>query len=521
MTVSILDCTLRDGGYINDFRFGVGRINTIKEKLCEANIEIIECGFLQSAKNDPDCSLYGGVEQILLPKERGGRMFVAMSAFGDITAEEIVPYQANYIDGIRLTFHNKEWEDTKRLTLNLMNKGYKVFIQPVSTLFYTDEELLTLIKEVNFLKPYAFYLVDTIGSMYKNDLLRLFFLVEHNLADGICLGYHSHNNMQLSFANAMTIMELHTNRHIIIDSSVFGMGRGAGNLNTELITHYINNNIEHRYDLIPLLEMIDDIILPIYKYTSWGFSEPYYLSAIIGVHPNYAAYLIDKQSIGMTQIAEILGKIPKSNGHLFIKSDIEKLYHAEMSDAVDDSSTIAELSVKIRGKEVIVIAPGSSIRVNRKQILEHIRAICPFVLSLNFIPDDITPDLVFISNRKRFTQLKSSDLPLVVTSNIKTFNKKNIYVVDYDSLISQNVDYGGIMVLRFVLRLGATYVSLAGYDGFTGGIDHYDNTQDSYLSVDTVAAINNSMSKQLSEISKVISLKFITPSVYKVINDDQ
>ena len=193
-------------------------------------------------------------------------MFVATIAYGEISAEEIVPHQLGYIDGIRLTFHNSECEDTKRLAKDLMGKGYKVFIQPVGSTSYQDDELLALINDVNILNPYAFYIVDTLGSMYKNDLLRKFFLVEYNLNKDICFGFHSHNNLQLSFANAMTLLELHTDRHIIIDSSIFGMGRGAGNLNTELITHYINSNIENRYDLVAILELIDDVILPIYKF---------------------------------------------------------------------------------------------------------------------------------------------------------------------------------------------------------------------------------------------------------------
>lgn len=294
MKISILDCTLRDGGYVNDFNFGIKRINKVREKLQDANIEIIECGFLQSGKNDPEKTLYGNVESINVPEKQNSQMYVAMIAIGDITADEIAPYRPGYIDGIRISFHNgsKEWDDAKLLAKDVMAKGYKVFIQPIGTAFYSDSELLSLIEDVNELDPFAFYIVDTLGSMYKNDLLRLFFLVDHNLNNNICIGFHSHNNMQLSFANAMTLLELHTDRHVILDSSVFGMGRGAGNLNTELITHFINKNLEKRYDLVPILELIDDVILPIYKYASWGFSEPYYLSAIMGVHPNYASYLI-------------------------------------------------------------------------------------------------------------------------------------------------------------------------------------------------------------------------------------
>jgi 4-hydroxy 2-oxovalerate aldolase len=512
--ISILDCTLRDGGYVNDFHFGVKRINQLKEKLCESNIEIIECGFLQSGKNDPERSLYGSVEQILLPGERGKRMFVAMIAYGEISEEEIAPRQPDYIDGIRLTFHNSEWEDTKYLAQKLMDKGYKIFIQPVGTISYTDEQLLFLIKNVNLLNPFAFYLVDTLGSMYKNDLLRLFFLVEHNLAKDICLGFHSHNNMQLSFANAMTLLDLHTDRHIIIDSSVFGMGRGAGNLNTELITHFINENMEKRYNLIPLLELIDDVLLPIHKHNYWGFSEPYYLSAIMGIHPNYATYLINKQSIGMTKIAEILNKLSDTDKHLFKKSVIEKLYYAEMSHSVDDFSTIDEFSGKVHGKDVLVIAPGSSIGKYLEAIKEQISRENLFVISLNFVPDNIRPDIVFVSNSKRFEQLQSDGFIIAVTSNITVNNKKNVYTINYNALLPNISDISGILVLRFLSRLGVKRILLAGYDGFTGGDDHYNENLDNYLPAETVTALNNSMNDQLSEIKKTLSLEFITPSIY-------
>jgi len=514
MKISILDCTLRDGGYVNNFNFGVGRINNIQEKLCEANIEIIECGFLRSGKDDPGYSLYGYVEQIPLPKDRGNRMIVAMAAFGEISTDEIVPHQKGFIDGIRLSFHNDEWDETRRNAQNLMDKGYKVFIQPVGTTSYSDEELLALIKEVNSLKPYAFYMVDTLGSMYKNDLLRMFFLVEHNLNKEICLGFHSHNNMQLSFANCMTLLELHTERHIIIDASVFGMGRGAGNMNTELITHYVNCNIEKRYDLIPLLELIDDDILPIYKYTSWGFSEPYYLSAIMGVHPNYASYLIDKQSVGMTKIAGMLEKLPEDNKHLFVKKEIDAIYHSEMSRHVEDAEAIKELSEKVRGRNVLVIAPGNSIHACSSSIQEYIESNRPFVISFNFTPDNITPDLTFVSNRKRFGQLQRSTTPIAVTSNISVDTSSDVYVIDYDSLLRENSDFSGIMVLRLLIRLGVARVALAGYDGFTGGIDHSSERLDSYLSPEAVASLNNSMIEQLSEIRNDLTLEFITPSHY-------
>ena len=520
MKISILDCTLRDGGYVNDFRFGLNRISKIKVKLCEANVEIIECGFLQSGKNDPEYTLYGSVEQIQLPEEVSDKMYVAMIAFGEIRAEHISPYKPGYINGIRLTFHNDEWEETKILSKKLMDKGYKVFIQPVGTLSYTDEDLLALISEVNTLNPYAFYLVDTLGSMYKNDLLRKFFLIEHNLAEGICFGLHSHNNMQLSFANAMTLLELHTDRHIIIDSSVFGMGRGAGNLNTELITHYINCNIENRYDLIPLLELIDDAILPIYKYTPWGFSAPYYLSAIKGVHPNHASYLMDKQSVGMAKISDLLNRLPISSRHLFVKQEVEQLYHDDMANKVEDTAAINDLKAKIGGRDVLVMAPGGSIRTHSHTITRFIEKYNPFIISLNFVPDEISPDLVFVSNRKRFEQLGDKSKPLAITSNISINEQSCAYVIDYDTLLSGVSDFSGIMVLRFLLRLGIKSANLAGYDGFTDSINHYYQELDSLYLPETLTSLNNSMREQLAAVGESLSIEFITPSIYETQAND-
>jgi 4-hydroxy 2-oxovalerate aldolase len=515
LKISVLDCTLRDGGYVNDFSFGADSIAAIKNGLCDANIEILECGFLQSGKNDPEYSLYGTVEQIKRTPHHDERMFVAMIAFGDISASEIVPKQPDYIDGIRLTFHNSEWEDTKKLAQNLMSKGYKVFIQPVGTISYTDEELLKLIKEVNTLKPFAFYLVDTLGSMYKNDLLRLFFLVEHNLIDGIALGFHSHNNMQLSFSNAMTLLELHTDRHIILDSSIFGMGRGAGNLNTELITHYINTNIENRYNLTPLLDLMDEIILPIYKYTHWGFSEPYYMAAIRGVHPNYASYLIDKKSMSMAKIAALLDNLPLKDSHLFNKALIEQIYLVDSNKKTDDQDALEELREMIASREILVIVPGGSIKEQATLISDYIGQQSLFIIAVNFVPEFFAPNLVFVGNQRRYDQLNKSGntVPLAVSSNIAGQAE---YVIDYNSLLSGTSDSSGLMVLRLLVKLGVTSANLAGYDGFSSGANYYGKTYDNYLSGSAVDNLNDIMNTQLEKINKHISLNFVTPTAYKL-----
>ena len=184
-------------------------------------------------------------------------MYVAMACYGEYDINQLTEYDGTSIDGIRVTFHYNEVEKALVYCKAIMDKGYKVFVQPVGTTSYSDEQLLQLIKHVNELQPYAFYLVDTLGLMHPNDVLRFFYLIDHNLQKTIHMGFHSHNNLQLSYSNCQTLAQLATDRVISLDSSVYGMGRGAGNLNTELIANYLNERNGRKYEIEPLLEVVD------------------------------------------------------------------------------------------------------------------------------------------------------------------------------------------------------------------------------------------------------------------------
>ena len=202
--IQLLDCTLRDGGYINNFRFGKYAIRKILQQLTHAGLDIVECGFLEDGEYDEDTSIFNAAEQIasLLPNEHGRTMFVAMVCYGEYDLSQLSPCTRNSIDGIRVTFHYDEVEGALEYCREIKEKGYKVFVQPVGTSSYTDIQLLHLIEKVNELQPYSFYLVDTLGLMHKNDIARFFYLINTNLDKSINMGFHSHNNLQLSFSNS-------------------------------------------------------------------------------------------------------------------------------------------------------------------------------------------------------------------------------------------------------------------------------------------------------------------------------
>ena len=300
--IQLLDCTLRDGGYINKWHFGKETITSVISKLAEAKIDIIEVGFLSDMPHTEDESLYSTSKEldsaVNIDKNENSKI-AAMIAIGEMEMNPAILPSADQgiLDIVRITFHNNDSEVEKmiRFTRCLMEKGYKVCVQPVGTTSYSDRELLELIDKVNGLKPFAFYLVDTLGILQARELLHFVDLIDHNLASGIKLGFHSHNNLQISYSNAQRIIDYVSDREFILDCSVYGMGRGAGNLCTELIAQYLNSIGLCSYQMMSIFEVLDDYIYPIFSRFSWGYNAHYYISAVHRCHPNYAAFLMNKQ----------------------------------------------------------------------------------------------------------------------------------------------------------------------------------------------------------------------------------
>lgn len=325
--IRVLDCTLRDGGYVNDFSFGKETIKDTVDLLSKAKIDCIECGFLKSNQFDEDKSLYRNVEKLseYIGEKHNNTMYVLMIKIGEIHIDEICDKHCSLIDGLRLSFHESEITQAISFAKKLKEKGYYVFLQPIGTVNYSTNNLSYLIDEANKLYPYAFYLVDTLGQIHKNEILNIFEHLDKNLDSNITIGFHSHNNLNMSFDNVQRLIKNSKNRSLIIDSSLLGMGRGAGNLNTETITHYLNENYNSEYDLNIIFRIIKKHIEPLTKEYSWGNNLGYFYSAVHGCHPNYVLFLLKKTN-NMKLILDVLENIEESKKIVFDKAYIEKIF---------------------------------------------------------------------------------------------------------------------------------------------------------------------------------------------------
>ena len=241
MKFELLDCTLRDGGYINDWEFGQDTLVNVCERVCASGVEFIELGFLDERRVfDINRSIMPNttcMERIYGSIPKGETKWVGMIDFGTCSIENIQPCSESILDGIRVIFKKHLREAAMAFCQQLKDKGYIVFSQLVSITSYEDDELMDFIRLANEVKPYAVSVVDTYGLMHKSKLFHYYDILNENLDDSIAIGYHAHNNFQLGYSNCIEMMERHNGleRTIIVDGTIYGMGKSAGNAPTEML----------------------------------------------------------------------------------------------------------------------------------------------------------------------------------------------------------------------------------------------------------------------------------------------
>ncbi len=294
--IKLLDCTLRDGGYVNNWAFGSSNIRRIIEGLEAANIDILELGFLRNEEQDPNKTAFSSVENInsFIEKKKNGVIYSAMiEAFNPFDLNNLSPYSPNGIDLIRVCIWKRCLKEHIEYCKKVKEKGYRITIQPSRVEQYNDDEFIEMVKASNELEPYALYIVDTWGTQSSKQIVHYLELANKYLNPGIKLGYHGHNNklQALSCAEACLLQDF--NRDLCIDSSIMGMGRGAGNLNTEVIMDYLNSYYGKKYEIQPVIDSFNASLSGIYKEKGWGYSMYSYLCSVNNCNPNYASYFIE------------------------------------------------------------------------------------------------------------------------------------------------------------------------------------------------------------------------------------
>ncbi len=327
--VKLLDCTLRDGGYLNDWHFGADAMRGIAQGLAASGVDIVELGFLDAARGaDVERSIQpnmGAMNLAFAGADTGEAMTVAMIDYGTVPLMDIAPRAASLVDGIRVIFKKDRMREALAFCEELERLGYATFAQAVSITAYTEEDLRALCREANRVRPFALSIVDTYGLLGPEALLRIFSTVDECLAPDILLGFHAHNNRQLALANCMAVAAARGERDMVLDATLFGMGKSAGNAPIELLAAHLNEYGGKRYDISRLIDTAQRYILPLHGESAWGYSLPFAIAALCGCHPDYVTALA-KEGHSARAVYETLSRLPREARLSFDEKFLKEVY---------------------------------------------------------------------------------------------------------------------------------------------------------------------------------------------------
>ena len=325
--IKILDCTLRDGGHLNDSYFGYDNIVNIVNCLNDANIDYIELGFLENCnydKNRARFSLVSDTNEILKNIQKKKSKYSLLTQVDKYDISNLEDSYLNNIDMIRVSFHNCYINEGIEYCTKVKEKGYIVCCNPINFSSYTNEEIVYLINKINEIDIDYFTIVDTFGVLLNNDFNNKLSLLSSLLRDNIKIGLHLHNNLSSSFSTAQILMQQKSRfNDVIIDTSLQGMGRAPGNLKTELLTYYINLNC-FKYNMQPIYQIIESYIEKVKNDFDWDVDFRYSISAFEKSHRSYAEYLIN-HNVRYKDAEKIIKLIPEENKGRYNKQVIEKL----------------------------------------------------------------------------------------------------------------------------------------------------------------------------------------------------
>ena len=532
--VNILDCTLRDGGYLIDSQFGNTAIKGIIRGLTDSGVDVIECGFLKDEPHQNGTTIFNHASDLrsYLPEDRKQASYVCLADYSRYSIDKLEPFDGTSIDGVRACFFKDERYQVMDFCRSIVEKGYKLYVQPVDILGYTDAELLELLSMVNELEPYAFSIVDTFGSLYKEDLQRVFYLIHHNLCASAKIGFHSHNNLQMSFALSQEFIEMTQGlRHVVVDTSMAGMGRGAGNTNTELVMQYMNRKYNSGYDINGLLDLIDNYIDGFQNRYEWGYSIPYFLAGSYSAHVNNISYLSTKAGIASRDINYLLNRLDAADRKRYDYDLLEKIYMEYLGAICDDKAQIASLKKQLAGRDILMLLPGHSIVSHKEAIDSYCQEKQPIVISVNLLSHDYPINYAYFSNKNRYQYWKSAthfaEYKKIVTSNVTTDSTPDQMVVDFTRLVKcgwEQLDNSGILLLRLLDLLEVKSIAIAGFDGYSHSISSQNYVQKDMEKLrNTLNAeeANQDIRSMLEDYMNTRNLdcpiSFITPSLFEEI----
>lgn len=290
----IVDCTIRDGGLVNNWDFSVEFVQHLYHTLNEAGVDYMEIGYKNSPKLLKGADTAGPwrfLDDDFLKKvipNKGDTKLSALVDIGRVDENDILPRSESLLDLIRVACYIQDVDKALELVQLFHERGYETTLNIMALSNVMENQLIEAFELIKESVVDVVYIVDSYGSLKPNDYSYLIEKFQHHLPNKR-LGIHTHNNMQLAFANTLIAVDKGVE---LLDASVYGMGRAAGNCNTELLVANLKNP---KYNVRPVLDMIEKYMIPLREKEEWGYIIPYMITGMLDEHPRSAMALRDSE----------------------------------------------------------------------------------------------------------------------------------------------------------------------------------------------------------------------------------
>ena len=285
--IKVLDCTIRDGGLMNDWQFDDDFVRAVFKATSAAGVDYMEIGYKSSEKaysretNGPwkFCD-EDDIKRIIGDTETEMKLS-AMCDIGRIEREDICRKSESVLDMIRVACYTKDVDKAIDLAHLCLDQGYEATINVMAISKAIERDLDEALDDLAKSNVPVIYLVDSFGFMYSEQIQ---YLTRKYLSalEGKTVGIHAHNNQQLAFANTIEAIICGANR---LDATIYGIGRGAGNCPLELLLSFLKNP---KFDLRPILDIVKSHLLPLSEQLEWGYRIPYMITGVLNEHPRNA-----------------------------------------------------------------------------------------------------------------------------------------------------------------------------------------------------------------------------------------
>lgn len=288
--IEIFDCTVRDGGLINDHKFEDGFVKAVYDTCIAAGVQYMELGYKASKKIFAP-SQFGkwkycdedDIRRIVGENHTSLKLAVMADAERTDYHEDILPKEKSVIDCVRIATYIHQIPTAMDMIKDAHDKGYETTLNLMAISTVQDSNLTDALNEIIKSPVDVIYLVDSFGAFYPEQIRDLSLIFLHAVeGTGKKIGIHTHNNQQLAYANTIEAIILGASR---LDATINGIGRGAGNCPLELIIGFLKNP---RFNLRPVLKCVQEIFIPLTEKMEWGYQIPYMITGQLNQHPRAA-----------------------------------------------------------------------------------------------------------------------------------------------------------------------------------------------------------------------------------------